>query len=142
MVIDNSVMMRWLFKDGSTADQDYAERVLQATKTRQLTVLVPYLWVYESAFVASYYATQNIISYEDTISRLKALFELSTIIRGEESPGQLFDFSQSYGVSSYAASCLLLAKHLDCPLATLDKKMQGACKKLGSLLYEIQGMPD
>ena len=43
MVIDNSVMMRWLFKDGSTADQDYAERVLQATKTRQLTVLVPYL---------------------------------------------------------------------------------------------------
>ena len=129
-------MMRWLFKDGSTADQDYAKSVLQATKTRRLTVLVPYIWVYESAFVASYYTTQNLITYEDTINRLNALFELSTIIRGEEPPGQLFDFSQSYGVSSYDASYILLAKHRDCPLATLDSKMQEACKKFSGSLYE------
>jgi len=136
IVIDNSVMMRWLFKDGSASDQTYAKRVLQAIKTKEFTVLVPYVWVYESAFVTHYYVKQKTMSYDDAISRLDALFELSTVIRGEETPNQLFEIAQSYAVSSYDASYLLLAKQQECPLATLDKKMRKSCTKFNGILYK------
>ncbi len=136
LVIDNSVMMRWLFKDGSASDQAYARHILQTIKTRGFTVLVPYLWVYESAFVTHYYTRQQAISEEDATSRLEALFELSTVIRGEERPSQLLAFAQSYAVSAYDASYLLLAQQQECPLATLDKKMQEACKAFNGRLYE------
>lgn len=136
LVVDNSVMMRWLFKDGSEADQDYAKGVLQGIKAEGFTVLVPYIWVYESAFVTHYYTKQKAVSTEDAISRLDALFELSTVIRGEETPSQLFETAQSCNISSYDASYLLLARQQGCPLATLDKKMQKACQQLGGSLYE------
>ena len=135
LVVDNSVMMRWLFKDGSASDQACAKNILKAIKTNQFTVLVPYLWVYESAFVTHYYTKQQVISGEGATSRLKALFELSTVVRGEEHPHQLFTFAQSYNVSAYDASYILLAKQQDCPLATLDKKMQKACKAFNGRLY-------
>ena len=136
LVIDNSVMMRWLFNDGSAADQNYAKSVLQAIKSKAFTVLVPYIWVYESAFVAHYYTKQQSVSLEEATSRLEALFELSTVVRGEETPSQLLHVAQSYGVSTYDASYLLLAKQQACPVATLDRKMQKACKKFNGLLYE------
>lgn len=136
LVVDNSVMMRWLFRDGSDSNQDYAKSVLQGIKDQGLTVLVPYIWVYESAFVTHYYTKQEAISTEDATSRLDALFELSTVIRGRETPSQLFETAQACNVSSYDASYLMLAKQQDCPLATLDKKMQKACQQLGGSLYE------
>lgn len=136
LVIDNSVMMRWLFTDGSASDQAYAKRVLQAIKTQAFTVLVPYIWVYESAFVTHYYVKQKAVTYDDATSRLDALFELSTVIRGEETPSQLLDVARSYTVSSYDASYLLLAKQQECPLATLDKKMRKACKQFDDMLYK------
>lgn len=136
LVIDNSVMMRWLFKDGSLSDQRYSKKVLTAINDNALTVIVPYLWVYESAFVTHYYVKQKSISYEDAMSRVGALFELSTVIRGKETPAQLLHAARSKGVSSYDASYLLLAGELDCPLATLDKKMRKAFKKSGGSLFE------
>lgn len=136
LVVDNSVMMRWLFTDGSTSDQKYARSVLQAINAKTLTVLVPYVWVYESAFVAHFYVKQRALGYTDATSRLDALFELATVIRGEEIPSHLLDFAKSSAVSSYDASYLLLAMQQECPLATLDKKMRRACKKLNGLLYK------
>lgn len=136
LVVDNSVMMRWLFKDGSDSDQDYAQGVLQSIKDRGFTVLVPYIWVYESAFVTHYYVRQKAISTEDATNRLDALFELSTVIRGEETPSELFETARSCNISSYDASYLLLVRQQDCLLATLDKKMQKACRQLGGSIYE------
>ena len=136
LVVDNSVMMRWLFKDGSESDQAYAKSVLQGIKAQGLTVLVPYIWVYESAFVSHYYTKQQTISAEEATVRLDALFELSTVIRGEETPSQLFEVAQSCNISSYDASYLLLARQQQCPLATLDKKMQKVYQQLGGSLYE------
>ena len=136
LVVDNSVMMRWLFEDGSDADQNYAKSVLQSIKAEEITVLVPYIWVYESAFVTHYYTRRNALSADEAISHLDALFELSTVIRGEAPPSQLFELAQTCNVSSYDASYLLLARQQDCPLATLDKKMQKACRQLGGSLYK------
>lgn len=136
LVVDNSVIMRWLFTDGSTSDQNYAKNVLQTIEAKALTLLVPYVWVYESAFVTHFYVKKRALSYSDATSRLDALFELATVIRGEEIPSHLLDFANSSGVSSYDASYLLLATNQECPLATLDKKLRKACKKLNGLLYK------
>lgn len=138
LVVDNSVMMRWLFKDGSSSDQDYAHSVLEKIKAKNLRVIAPYIWVYEAAFVSHYYTKQQAIRYDEAITCLDALFELSTIIRGEETPSQLLEIADAYSVSSYAAAYLLLAKQHDCPLATLDKKMQKACKKAKGKLFETR----
>jgi len=48
-VLDNSVTMRWLFRDGSTADLDYAERVLD--KLIAGIAVVPNIWQLEVANV-------------------------------------------------------------------------------------------
>jgi len=41
-VLDNSVSMRWLFKDGTEADLLYAEQVLEALK--EGSAVVPGVW--------------------------------------------------------------------------------------------------
>ena len=106
-------MMRWLFDDGSTADQHYAKSVLAAVKDRQLTVLVPPIWVYESAFVTNHYVKQKSINLTNCRQQLDILFELV----------------------SYDTAYLLLAQQQACPLATLDKKMNKVHKKSGGQVF-------
>ena len=48
-VLDNSVTMRWLFGDGSSSDQAYANRVL--TSIKEANVIVPSVWSLEVANV-------------------------------------------------------------------------------------------
>ena len=104
IVVDNSIMMRWLFKDGSTSDQKYARSVLQTIKAKDITVLVPSLWVYEAAFVTRHYIKQHVINDADACRQLDALFELSTVLRGQESPSALLEASQSLNISAHEVS--------------------------------------
>lgn len=135
IVIDNSVMMRWLFDDGSTADQHYSKSVLAAVKDRQLTVLVPPIWVYESAFVTNHYVKQKSINQTDSRQQLDMLFQLVNVIYTQQTPVELLETSQAVNISSYDAAYLLLAQQQECPLATLDKKMNRAHKKSGGPLF-------
>lgn len=136
LVVDNSVMMRWLFQDGSESDQAYARGVLEAIGEQKLQVLVPYVWVYESAFVVNYYAQRGPTSDNTYHEQLIWLFELSTVIRGEERPEVLYEFSQSYRVPAYDASYVMLALSQACPLATLDKTIIKARGKAKFDLFE------
>lgn len=129
LVIDNSVIMRWLFDDGSKADKQYARRTLDQIESESLTVLVPYIWVYEAAFVVGYYTSQGDIEYEQCASHLTSLEDLCTVIVGKESPSALFDFACSFKISAYDAAYLMLAKQLGCQIATLDKKMIKAARQ-------------
>jgi len=135
IVIDNSVMMRWLFDDGSIADQQYAKAVLAALKDRQLTVLVPPIWVYESAFVTNHYVKQKSINRADSRQQLDMLFELVNVIYTQQTPVELLEVSQAVNISSYDAAYLLLAQQQECPLATLDKKMKKAHKKSAGVVF-------
>ena len=49
LVLDNSVAMRWCFKDGSDSDLSYADKVLD--RLADTTFLVPNLWHLEAANV-------------------------------------------------------------------------------------------
>lgn len=51
LVVDNSVVMRWLFKDGSDQDRMYAAQVAQLVEASE--VFVPALFIAEAANVIS-----------------------------------------------------------------------------------------
>jgi len=137
IVVDNSVMMRWLFQHGSKTDQTYAQDVLSTIGSEKLQVIVPYIWVYESAFVVEYYLRRDAKRYDECLEQLTWLFNLSMVIRGEEIPASLYDFSYTHGVSTYDSAYAMLALNQFCPIATLDKKIIKASDKAKFTLFEL-----
>ena len=130
LVVDNSVMMRWLFDDGSPSDRRYAAKVLDTIRENDPKVLVPYIWVYESAFVVNYYVGEGCLDRELATSHLKSLFDLCTVAIDREPPTALFDFSRAYGVSAYDAAYLMMAYSQGSEIATLDRKMRKIARRL------------
>ena len=131
LIVDNSVMMRWLFDDGSARDRRYAQKVLGRIKDDGLRVLVPYIWVYEAAFVVNYYAQEGQIDHKGAVNRLNSLSDLCTVVIDKVPPSILFDFASIHKLSTYDAAYLILARTSVCAIATLDKKMLRVAKKLG-----------
>lgn len=123
IVVDNSVMTRWLFNDGLEADQQYAQNVLHHIEAHKPQVIVPYIWVYEASFVVNYYTKKGTISFEEGMTHLDSLFDLCAVIRGEETPGDLFDFANTHGLTTYDSSYAMLALHQALTIATLDKEI-------------------
>ncbi len=135
VIVDNSVIMRWLFNDGSDKDQEYAHKVLKQTQFKRKSILVPSLWVYEAAFVVNAYLQRDSINPQQAREKLDNLFALCKVITLSDSPTDLFNFSTQYKISSYDAGYALLAQKLNCPLATLDKKLIKAVKQSGGKLF-------
>ena len=131
LVVDNSVMMRWLFDDGSPSDRRYAASILETTQAHKLQVVVPNIWVYESSFVVSYYFNQHLLPAADARRHLEYLFDVCTVISDGVTPVALFEFSQLHRISTYDAAYVLLAQNQVSSLATLDKKMRRVARKLG-----------
>lgn len=124
LVVDNSVMMRWLFDDGSAADRRYAMVVLDRIRERQGAVFVPYLWVYEAAHVVNFYVEQGDMQKLDGVRHLESLHDLASVVSEYQSPSSLFEFSHAHSLSAYDSAYLLLARSLGLPIATLDRKMR------------------
>lgn len=137
LVVDNSVMMRWLFQDGSESDQAYAKGVFNTIGSKKLQVIVPYIWVYEAAFVVEYYTRSEAKDYDECTAQLTWLFDLSAVIRGEETPARLYDFSHVHAISAYDAAYVMLAMNQSCPIATLDKAIIKASDKAKYTLFKL-----
>jgi len=132
LVIDNSVAMRWLFADGSVADRQYASEVAALVETSE--VHVPALFVTEAANVISRALKVGLISPQECESRFDVLQAMQASVDQLESthsamPLAIKAFEE--GLSAYDATYLILAKKLDCPLATLDKDLRRAAKNCG-----------
>ncbi len=137
IVLDNSVVMRWMFCDGSQEDLDYAEAVLNYMKLGQLKAIVPSLWVSESSFVTANYVKKQEFSIPLACEKLAKAFEMFSVIDSRYDPVELFKFSIEYNISSYDANYALLAKTYDCTLATLDKKLRKAVVRSRGKLLEL-----
>jgi predicted nucleic acid-binding protein len=133
LVIDNSVVMRWLFKDGSEADRIYAGKVAGMVEVAE--VYVPALCVSEAANVISRAMNAGLVSsvdsasYFDLISQMDAQVVLP--LHGVYDVRGVALRAVDDGLSSYDATYLLLAERLSCPIATLDKDLRKAAKKCG-----------
>jgi predicted nucleic acid-binding protein len=137
LVVDNSVMMRWLFDDGSVSDRRYARKILSSIQDSNINVIVPHIWVYESSFVVNYYVNRGELESAEATRHLDALFNFCSVTVDRETSTALFEFSNTLGVSTYDAAYLMLAQAQNSALATLDKKMRRVAKKL-----DIQISPD
>ena len=136
IVVDNSVMMRWLFQDGPDSDQVYAHEVLNAIGSQALQIIVPYIWVHESAFVVEYYSRRDKRAHDQCMDQLTWLFDLCTVVRGDETPADLYEFSHAQGLSAYDAAYAMLALGQACPIATLDKMLIKASGRAKYSLFE------
>ncbi len=135
LVLDNSVMMRWLFDDGSPADQRYAKKTLAHIETASVHVFVPHLWVYEAAFVVGYYSNQQALDRQLCMYNLNFLFDVCTVVAAKDKPAAVFEFAATHSLSAYDASYLMLADSLGCSVASLDKKMRKAARKINRPVF-------
>ncbi len=130
VVIDNSVVMRWLFNDGTKADKDYAAKVAGLVETHD--VHVPALFVAEAANVISRALKAQVINADDSTTCFELINEMAATIASPKDTHtvmQLTQRAQEDNLSAYDASYLLLAENLNCALATLDKDLRKAAKR-------------
>lgn len=131
-VLDNSVVMRWYFGDGSASDLEYASRVLNSMASAE--VLVPGVWGLEVANVLARAEAKGLTTEARTetfvgmLNRMDISTDSATSVQALSGILQL---ARRYNLSSYDASYLELAMREDLPLATLDDDLRRAAQRAG-----------
>ncbi len=132
-VLDNSVVMRWFFGDGTEKDLEYAMRVLDAMPTS--TALVPIVWSLEVVNVIARAEAKKLVteaSSESFIAMLEKLdIRVSPSKATEKIAREALQLARRYGLSSYDASYLHLALRENLLLATLDSALLEAVQQAG-----------
>lgn len=131
-VLDNSVVMRWYFGDGSATDLEYASRVLDSMASAE--VLVPGVWGLEVANVLARAEAKGLTTEARTETFIGMLHRMNINTDGA-TPTQaltnILQLARRYNLSSYDASYLELAMREDLPLATLDADLRRAAELVG-----------
>lgn len=130
LVVDNSVVMRWLFNDGSEADREYAKKIASLVETHD--VYVPALFVPEAANVISRALKAKVISKIDSATCFDLIADMAASVVPPEDTSAVMQLTLRAfddNLSAYDASYLLLAENLNCPLATLDQDLRKAAIK-------------
>jgi predicted nucleic acid-binding protein len=133
-VIDNSVVMRWLFNDGSASDRKYAERVLALLAQEGNSGLVPAVWPLEVGNVIVRAESRELLSEATSAAFLALLRDMAIDVDARSGDYALTDtlqLARRHGLSTYDASYLELALHEGLPLATNDAALRKALKKSG-----------
>ncbi len=137
VVIDNSIIIRWLIGDGSVRDIKIANSILNSISKKELYPVVPSLWIYEASNVIATYVKRNQIEESIGLKRLMMPFEACNIVEFKPDLVELTQIAIRYNLSSYDATYLNLASQLNCALATLDKKLAKAVIKSNGDLLDI-----
>ncbi|RLF61158.1 MAG: VapC toxin family PIN domain ribonuclease [Thermoplasmata archaeon] len=128
IVVDNSVVMSWCFKDEANP---YADAVLD--RLTEATALVPSIWPLEVVNVLLVAERRKRISIAAGVRFLSLLTQLPIIVEyepPERMMKNLLDLARANKLSSYDASYLALAMQKGIPLATLDNKLMTAAKNV------------
>lgn len=127
-VLDCSITMAWCFEDESN---DYTDAILENLKN--VTAVVPTIWPLEVANVLLLAKKNKRItevqaaSFIDALSPLPIIIDQSTTSRAMHT---IFVLADRSGLTIYDAAYLELAIREEVPLATLDKGLIKAAKKL------------
>lgn len=127
LVIDNSVVMSWCFKDESNK---YADMVLDSLQ--KSSAVVPTVWSLEVVNVLLVAERTKRLSEADSVRFLTLLNQLPITVeegQSEEMMLRTLTLAREYRLSSYDASYLDLAMRKGLPLATLDKGLRAAAQK-------------
>ena len=135
-VLDNSVSMRWLFKDGTEADLLYAEQVLEALK--EGSAVVPGVWWMEVSNVIVRAEAQQLLpetqsrKFLDTLRKIPITVDSSPV---EQLWEQTLHLARKFHVSAYDAAYLELAIRQNIVLATLDADLARAARQSKTQLF-------
>ena len=139
LVLDNSVAMRWCFKDGSEADLIYADNVLDSL-TSDYTFLVPNLWHLEAANVVvraqkrQWLTTEQMDKFLDLVGQLPLTVDNQT---AKQAMSATILLASEHNLSAYDAAYLELALRYQVPLATLDADLRKAANKINVPIFGI-----
>lgn len=132
-VVDNSVVISWLFRDEAN---NYADAVLNRLSVA--TAHVPSIWPLEVLNVLLTAGRRKKISQADSARYLTLLGQLPIIVEYE--PPQnimtiLLSLGRENNLTSYDASYLDLAMRNGYPIATLDKKLIEAAEDVDVTVF-------
>ena len=134
-VVDNSVVISWCFKDETNK---YGDAVLD--RLTKSTAIVPPIWPLEGVNVLLVAERRNRLKQVDSVRFITLLSQLPIVVEHER-PGEkmkdLLALVKANHLSSYDAAYLDLAMRKDCPIATLDKKLIEAAKKVNVTILEF-----
>jgi predicted nucleic acid-binding protein len=135
-VLDYSLSVRWLRRNGSALDQTYAEQVLSGLIKNE--AWVPSLWWIDMANVISRSEQHKLISQVESEQFMRLLEPLPISERFMPGPQLLrkaLDLTRQYGLSTDRAVYLALAILENVPLGTLDDKVRQVAQQCGVQAY-------
>ena len=133
-VLDNSVAMRWLLKDGSAERLAYADKVLGLLMQDSAQAIVPGVWPLEVANVIVKAQAKGLVSEARAAVFIGLLGDMGISVdtrTAERAMGDTLQLARRYQLSSYDASYLELALREGLPLATLDADLHSAMLQTG-----------
>ncbi len=134
-VIDNSVVMTWCFNDENRRYSDFILNKLEIA-----TAIVPSIWPLEVTNLLLVAERKKRISEADSTRFIALLSELPIIV-DQEPPErmikEIFALARKHNLSSYDASYLDLAMRKGLPIATLDKNLLAAAKRIKVSILKI-----
>ena len=129
LVIDCSAAVPWFLDDEANA---WSENLLDALP--QHTLHVPALWHLEFANVLLTAQRRKRVNAKDARGLLARASRLPLATDGRVVPlVEIAGLAETHGITTYDAAYLELAMRLNCPLATQDKALAKAAKRLGVL---------
>jgi len=134
-VVDNSVVMSWCFKDETNK---YGDAVLN--RLAESTAIVPPIWPLEVVNVLLVAERRNRLKQVDSVRFITLLSQLPIVVEHEGPEKKMKDLlalGRANHLSSYDAAYLDIAMRKDCPIATLDKKLIEAAKKVDITILEF-----
>lgn len=135
-VLDASVTIRWALVDGSAADRKYADAVLATFA--EASAYVPALWcaevihVLRGAEAAGKMGEAALAAFVYQLSQLPIQVDTAAV---QALMLQVAAMARESRTSAYDAQYLELARRTHRPLATLDKDLRKAAKKIGVAVY-------
>lgn len=136
-VLDNSVVMRWLLRDGSDERLAYAEKVLFKLSQPGCTTLVPGIWALEVANVLVKAQAKGLVTEASSAAFVRLLQNMAINADPHTATYALsntLQLARRFKLSSYDASYLELAMREGLPLATLDGDLRSAMRQTGVVL--------
>ena len=136
-VLDNSVVMRWLLKDGSVERLAYADKVLGLLMQDDAQAVVPGIWPLEVANVIVKAQAKGLLSEARATAFIGLLDDMGISVDARTAERALTDtlqLARRFKLSSYDASYLELALREGLQLATLDADLHSAMLQTGGVV--------
>lgn len=121
IILDSSVIAKWFFPE---EDSDMALHIKEKFVDGELSIAIPILLYYEVNNILKTASKLVHINTQDTLKVYQSFLNLNFIAYSTTKlMVNTLEIAMKYDISSYDASYLALAEHLQIPFITADQKL-------------------